>query len=91
VAQGPEAPGSTIVRDINEDRARGEAGGEEGLVVSVGEELCFGILAMRTACAAVSARRAFSVHTEARRRAWGWAATLAVSSLCAAYCFVRLL
>ncbi len=35
-----------------------------------GEELCFGILAMRTACAAVSAW-AFSVRKGARRHAWG--------------------
>lgn len=52
--------------------------------------MCFGILAMRIVSAAVSAW-AFSVRTEARRHAWAWAVTFAVSSLCAAYCFVRLL
>jgi hypothetical protein len=60
--------------------------------VSVGEELCSWILVTGLLWAAVSAMiLAISIHMEAERQAWGWGASFAVSSLCAAWCFGRLL
>ena len=58
----------------------------------VGEELCVWILATGLLWAGVSAVvLAASIHMEAGRHAWGWAASFAISSLCAAHCFGRLL
>jgi hypothetical protein len=54
--------------------------------------LCVGILATGLVWAGVSAVvLTISIHMEAGRQAWGWSASFAVSSLCAAHCFGRLL
>ena len=56
------------------------------------EELCVWILAMGLLWAWVSAVvLAISIRMEVGRQAWGWAASFAVSSLCAAWCFGRFL
>jgi hypothetical protein len=60
--------------------------------VSVGNELCFAILVSAAVWAAMSAAvLAVSIRMEAGRQAWGWGASFAASSLCAAWCFGRLL
>ena len=56
------------------------------------EELCFAILVTGLLLAAVSAAvLVVSIRLEDVRQAWGWGASFAVSSLCAAWCFGRLL
>jgi hypothetical protein len=60
--------------------------------VSDGDELCFAILVTGIVWAAMSALvLAISIRVEAGWQAWGWGASFAVSSLCAAWCFGRLL
>jgi hypothetical protein len=56
------------------------------------EERCVVILVTGAVWAGLSAvNLAISIHREAGRQAWGWGASFTVSSLCAAYCFGRLL
>jgi hypothetical protein len=56
------------------------------------EELCAAVLVTGLLVAAASAVVLIvSIRLEARRQAWGWGASFAVSSLCAAWCFGRLL
>ena len=56
------------------------------------EELYFTGLVVAAAWALTSALAvAVSIEMEARRYAWGWAASFALSALGAAYCFGRLL
>ena len=58
----------------------------------VGEELYVVILVTGLLCAGVSAvALTISIYMEAESQAWGWGASFAISSLCAAYCFGRLL
>ena len=56
------------------------------------EELYVWMLVSGTAWSGMSALALdFCVRVEAGRHAWGWAASFAVSTLCAAWCFGRLL
>jgi len=56
------------------------------------EELCAAILVSGNVWAVLSAAvLAISIRVEAGMQAWGWGASFAVSTLCAAWCFGRLL
>jgi hypothetical protein len=60
--------------------------------MSFWEELYVSVLVSGTVWSGMSALAlAFCVRVEAGRPAWGWAASFAVSTLCAAWCFGRLL
>lgn len=60
--------------------------------MSSGDELCAAVLVTGLLVAAASAVvLVVSIQMEYARQAWGWGASFVVSSLCAAWCFGRLL
>ena len=58
----------------------------------VGEKACEALLVSSSVWSATSALAVvFSVHTQNKSLAWRWASSFAASSVCAAWCFGRLL